>query len=663
MNRPALLGLAIFIAATAAFPLDAASADDRKIFVNTGNPFGMGQTQGFRISPKALALRPQIQPFLTDAYRAHLNGDYFHALLAFKGYYQKMVDLWPESDELTNSYFEGRAPGRNGFEPLPTQRVADLTLEDIQGALSRPKSNVDPHLIREICGLLRDHFDQFIKGGALVEIETRLKMPRQPVNRSKDDMLAVITREKDVNQLGFDSAKYEDSTADILTTATRSTDTSWGAYLTFVAGARHIAVLGKIYELADSQQQAVSAFTTVISSYSGSKFPIDDPISGARAGNPIEPYARLLLARVYGNWKEGNTVYGRPSLEAEQLQKILKNFSDPALMMDGPYGNGKVSMLGSAFAGLIRRLGKTPESKAVAEHFADDLPNMQFAWNGWWLGETRPESFQFLAQMEDNKAKKAAYLNRIIEDYPGIWTGKAGSDDGGPYDAQAFYALLQLSSNQNESIEFCKRIIGVTKDAALKQQAEMKLKELTLERDAPKLFTQPATKELPIGACLYTFHYDAAKYSDADIARFAMYSPNSGQWSVILFQQAERRKDLEEATRAASPAMKPLLECYLSELSFMMDMDERKGQYLSTGDVSYISKSIGGVDPKKLCPDMLEAAANAKTSDDRQNALNRCWGNRLNAEFRKHMCSGNALWTKFLGDMGIQEVPSNCDGD
>ncbi|MDX6768922.1 MAG: hypothetical protein SF051_05275 [Elusimicrobiota bacterium] len=429
------------------------------VFENPGDPSSSPQSQLFGLSPEAKGLIGEIQPLLTEAYNHHLAGDYAKSLPAFKRYYEKMIELWPRSQELVQYYFEGRPPESGSFEPLPTRRVVELTLEDMRGAVSRPTPTASNAMIAETCGLLRRHFINFAPEPAISEIERRLSVAQRP-QRKIGELVEVIRRDAmERSGSAFSSERYEVDNSDLIAAVTSSTDTSWGAYLAFAAGQRHMKVVGSTHGLPDSAQQAVAAFSIVISSFSGAMMPIEDPLSGAPKGKPIEPYARLLLGQIYSNWLDGNTRRSRNDLVAEHLETIVERYDDPAITIAAP-GLTPPTVLGCAMAGLLRVYGASDKSVALAEKMLSKYPNMSFLWNGWWRGETYPEALELLAGVEADLSKKSMLLMRIMEEYPTSWTGKNGSDDGGLYAMKAYGELIRLAKTDQDRIASYKKILA-----------------------------------------------------------------------------------------------------------------------------------------------------------------------------------------------------------
>lgn len=274
----------------------------------------------------------------------------------------------------------------------------------------------------------------------------------------------------------FNGDQYAQDSADMLATAAHSTNTAWAAYLTFLAGERHMKVTGSTYGMFNSRESAIEAFTISISSFPGALFPEDDPISGAPKDKPIEPYARLFLARLYSNWVEDDTLSPKNDRASENLEIIVNKFDDPSITL-ASRGEQPRSVLGSAMIGLFRIYGTSEKAIAIADKFSTKYPNLQFAWNGWWLGETRPEAYQLLASVEKDEKKQSTILMRIIEDYPKAWFGKAGSDDGGTYAMAAYAKLLELAKSDSQKIELYKQIVASKADKELKDEAMYALAE------------------------------------------------------------------------------------------------------------------------------------------------------------------------------------------
>ncbi len=474
-----LLAVAAFFACKKAQEPATAPQPPRRpaiVFENPGDPFGSPQSQQFGLTPEAKGLLGDIQPILAEAYNAHITGDYAKSLPAFRRYFERMVELWPHSQSLVSYFFEGRPPGSGSFEPLPTRRVVELTLADLKGAATRPGSAVDADTVKAICGLLRRHFINFTSEPIIAEVERRMTVAARPPRDIGELLEAVKQEAADGFRAEFNSEKYEADNTDLLATAARSTDTAWAAYLTFLAGQRHVKVIGSTYGLPDSPQQAIDAFTLVISSYAGATFPMDDPLSRAPKGKPIEPYARILLARIYSNWLEGNTVRAKNEPAAEHLEVILEKFDDTSITTAGP-SDHLTPVMANAMIGLLRIYGTSEKAVALAEKFMTKYPSMPFAWNGWWLGETRPEALQLLASVEKDEKKKSSILMRIIEEYPKSWTGKAGSDDGGTYSEAAYHELLGLAKTDKDKLDFYKKIIASRADKRLKEEAMFPLAE------------------------------------------------------------------------------------------------------------------------------------------------------------------------------------------
>ncbi|MBI5209293.1 MAG: hypothetical protein HY927_04885 [Elusimicrobia bacterium] len=612
-------------------------------------------TSGF--PPEALALRSEIQPLVTVAYRAHKDGDYAKSIPAFKSYFDTLIRRWPQSRTIANYPFEGRLAGESLFQPTTTRRMVEHALVDLRGLVLRgPRAGVDPKLSREVCSLIRKHFNEFAAEDKLAWIEQQLssasiRIAPRPANQ--DDLLAIARRDKG-GDVG-DRAAYEKTTDDILTAAKQAKDPNWKAFLTFVAAQRHQAlILNPELRLPDTRRQAVAAYMAVISSFPGAKFPIDDPVFDAIKGNPIAPYAHFALSRIYQ--PEQLRLLPQPQLDliARELEIILRRYDNPKLVhRDG------TPVLGNAAANLLRIYGDSEKGQKLAILLVTKYPNMEFTGGAWLHGETRPEAYSLLAKSEKDKAKKIKFLMHVITDYPGIWEQGKVMESGRRYDIAAASDILRLAANDKEKEVLCRRIIDSKGSPRAKEFAKNALRNLTLLQDASHLFVKPSTFSMVRWGCTFNYFMDSSKIPESQFRRWYGFSPLADEWQMMSPDvKLSRLQALNPAE--VPPELIPLFDCYRKPLTYYPELNRRKEQFATSRDISILKQPIFGIDPTADCSQTLEIVESAKSRTFFPTAASNLalidWHNCMNRAFRKDLCDDKGLWQSFLDKMGIQEV-------
>ncbi len=660
--------------------------------------FGLSGQKASRIPTDSLALAHLIQPIVSKAYQAHVRGDFSASLPAFKEFFETMINHWPQSQPLENYLFMEKSIG-TGFAPLPLVEIVHICLKDMRAVLLHNPSEADKRRIREIYDLIQSHFMDFAQAASNAN-RRLLRTNVSPENRKR----FMDAGKEDFNDVGrllskntpeieetpselvaqattdvkagfsppFDSVnknldRYERTTDEILSGAKKSKDPDWRAYLYFIAG-RHCSKT--VRAIPDGQGISVKAFQSAID-IPGAKFPIDDPLSGASKGSPIEPYARLFLSRIYDQWLSlGDVTERRTNRAAGEMEAILHRYDDPNLLVHGDIV-GNYSILGSAMAGLLRIYGKSEKGRRLALTFATRYPNMDFAWDGWWIGQTRPEALYYLADGESNRAKKIQYLLQIIGDYPGAWNGKAGSDDGGPYDLAAEQYLFSLATSSAQKESFCRRIVSLPKiSSGVKFTAKTMLQRLKLDRDAPSMFKKPATytyNDTSNEGCSYKYYYDADKISEQQIKRWVSFSPRAYYWLVGNFRMYPNNKTLEilsEEIKKSPPDLRPMIDDYVREVRFDSEKTRRRDEFLKSGDIAVLKRPIEGIYPEIVAPEFFAKVAKNALAEKNIVSIGLDWENPVNREFYMKYTKGVGVeekdWRRFLDGRKIKEVVLDC---
>ena len=667
------------------------------IFHNFGvSMFFPPNRKATKIPTDSLSLIPLIQPIVSKAYQAHNRGDFSVSLPAFEEFFEMMIAYWPQSQPLTNYCFMEKARSGNvGFTPLSILQIVRMSLEDMRAVLIRNPSKADKRRIRKIYDLIQSHFMDFAQSASNANrrlmsnasVAARKKFLEAgkkdfndvgrllaknvvEIKRTPLELVAQATTDAKVGFFPhFDSDQYERTTDEILSAAEKLKDPDWRAYLYFLAGWRYMSLRGTAYALPGGQEISVKAFQSAINIH-GAKFPIEDSLVGARKGSPIEPYARLFLSTIYSDWLyDGGVVVKKTNHAAREMETILRRYDDPGLLIHGNI-TGDYSILGSAMAGLLRIYGKSEKSHKIALIFATQYPNMDFVWNGWWIGQTRPEALRYLADEETHRVKKIHYLLQIIEDYPGAWTGKAGSDDGGPYDTAAEQTLFSLAKSSEEKESFCRRIIHSPKiSPRVKFTAKVVLQRLKLDHDAPSIFKKPATyiyNDTSDLGCSYKYYYDADKISEEQIKRWVSFSPRAYYWMVGNFRMDpndEALKILSEEVKESPPDLRPMIDDYARESRFWFDVNRRKGEFLKSGDIAILKRPIEGIDPKIVDPEFFAKIPEDSLAKKNLLSVSLDWvGSIYKIFYMKYLkgVSAEKDWRHFLKGRKISEVVLYC---
>ena len=674
--------IAIAFILIGSFVFVSAADNPQAIFKNTGTPNfpgSDGNWQRIQIPPESLALVSEIQPIVTRAYRAHVDGDAKEAIKAYREYFEAMVRLWPKSQPLTIYYFHGPHPGQSSWEPLPTIRMVQYALQDIKGALLQ-HSIVEQTDAKATYALIQEHFADFTGNSVPVKgrgnysfltndfktVGTLLETPSVEAKTPAaiPELLAEAQTQYKDGILKFDAEKYENLTERIIAAA-QIASADWKTYLYLLAAQRDLRLVGTSDSLISTQQRAGDSLEKA--AVSDSKFPADDFINGARKGAPIEPVARLLLGTLLNNWHDGSGVSSRHEDAAKEFETIIKQYPDPTLEIHQEIG-GNYSVLGSAFASLIRIYGKSERSDELATAFVYKYPDMPFAWGGWWVGNTHPEALQYLADRETDGSKKIGYLFRIIEEAPNVWTGKAGSDDGGTYDLAAVRELLSSADSQEEKDTFCNRILNSSKASkAVKQVAKTTLALQKLEEESASRFIKPATYDYR-NVCVYKYFYDAQKISESDLKNWIMLSPRAHKWTQLysnfLYNPDKAEASLSDVIKNSPKDLQTLLNDYRRKFNFYSEVKHRETEYLKTYKFTLLTADVGDISPHAVCPDILIEISKSTAPAQREKLVRNNWFNALNIAFqKKHSDDGERDWEDFLKGRNISELRTVCDWD
>lgn len=185
----------------------------------------------------------------------------------------------------------------------------------------------------------------------------------------------------------------------------------------------------------------------------------------------LAPVAQMKIAYIYSS-KE-NSLFDIPNA-IEEFGKVIKNY--PADIQDESGFdlkiNAYIELLGiytDWWYGVSFK--NTEKARQIIETLLR-LPNQDYLAKEWWVGRTHPECYLRLGDIEreaGNIAKSRILYQKVLKEFPNIWTGKRGSDDSSPYVSIALQKLLNIEKdNHQNQIAQCAGIIAGDYDKSVK---------------------------------------------------------------------------------------------------------------------------------------------------------------------------------------------------
>ena len=131
---------------------------------------------------------------------------------------------------------------------------------------------------------------------------------------------------------------------------------------------------------------------------------------------------------------------------------------------------------------------------------------------------------------------------------------------------------------------------------------------------------------------------------------------------VNFFENAKINVDRNDRVLAAITRLEvptelaSILQQFQDSMTFYSTMERRRLEYLQTSDLAILSRSVGNLDPLKICGKELGELKGSETIRRRYELSQHEWHNCLNSEWNRvsPMYPRNA-WTTFIHAFGISE--------
>lgn len=230
------------------------------------------------------------------------------------------------------------------------------------------------------------------------------------------------------------------------------------------------------YLLAESSEgnESIGNYSTICEKYPAAVFPVSD--GKGKQGEKIAPLAALGLA-----WQYGKT---DPARALTQLELTAGKY--PKTRDAEEYsiaGSARIGML-NIYAGWKPKAEKLfprdiIKAKILIEFLTSKDTSKKYEVEGSYFGETQPEAYLRLAQLErnaGNKQKAIKLFRIVIEKFPAVLCGVSHSA-GSPYGLNAFMEILATMAEETLAMKECVRVEGSTTTKQIKGYAQLKIAE------------------------------------------------------------------------------------------------------------------------------------------------------------------------------------------